>query len=89
MSNQRKHARLPLPMKVEVSVEDQGAFEMKTRDMSDGGVFLEKNENLILQIGSKLSIKVIETMQGDEATSIPATVVRVMDDGVAVKFDID
>lgn len=90
MSNQRKHARLPLPMKVEVSVEGQEvAVVTKTRDMSDGGVFLEHNESLSLQAGTKLTIKVIESMSGGEASQIPATVVRVTDDGVAVNFDID
>jgi len=89
MSNKRKHARLPLPMKVEVSVEGQGIVMTNTRDMSDGGVFLEKNDNLIFQVGTKLRIRVIENMQGDEPNEIPATVVRVIDEGVAVKFDID
>lgn len=88
MSNQRKHQRLPLPMKVEVCVEGQCAVATKTRDMSDGGVFLEHNENLLLQAGTKLTIKVIESMSGGEANQIPATVVRVTEDGVAVKFDI-
>lgn len=89
MSNQRKHARLPLPMKVEVLVEGQEVAITKTRDISDGGVFLENNENLTFQIGLKLTIRVIESMQGGEPSEIPATVVRVTDDGAAVKFDID
>ena len=89
MSNQRKHPRLPLPMKVEVCVEGQCGVVTKTRDMSDGGVFLEHNESLHLQAGTKLTIKVIESMSGGEASEIPATVVRVTDDGAAVEFDID
>ncbi len=89
MTNQRKHSRLPLPMTVEVLVEDQSPVIMKTRDMSDGGVFLEENENLILQMGVKLTIKVVENMQGDEPPAIPATVVRVTEDGFAVQFDLD
>ncbi len=87
MTNQRKHSRLPLPMTVEVLVEDQAPVIMKTRDMSDGGVFLEYNENLVLQMGVKLTIKVVENMQGEEPPAIPATVVRVTDDGFAVQFD--
>ena len=89
MSNKRKHPRLPLPMKVEVSVENQESVIMKTRDMSDGGVFLEDNENIILQMGVKLTIKVIENMEGDDPADIPATVVRVTDDGFAVQFDLE
>jgi len=89
MTNKRKYPRLPLPMKVEVSVEDQEPVVMKTRDMSDGGVFLEDNENIILQMGVKLTIKVIESMQGGDPAEIPATVVRVADDGFAVQFDLD
>lgn len=89
MSNQRKHARLPLPMTVEVLVEDQTPVIAKTRDMSDGGVFLEYNKNLVLQMGVKLVIKVVESMQGEEPPAIPATVVRVTDDGFAVRFDLD
>lgn len=87
MSNKRRFPRLPLPMTVDVTVADHGAVQMKTRDISDGGVFLEENENIILQMGVKLTIKVIENMQGEEAAEISATVVRVTDDGVAVKFD--
>lgn len=89
MSNKRKHPRLPLPMQVEVSVENQQPVIMKTRDMSDGGVFLEENKNIILQMGVKLTLKVIESVQGDEPPEISATVVRVAEDGVAVQFDFD
>ena len=89
MTNQRKHSRLPLPMTVEISVEDQVPVVMKTRDMSDGGVFLEYNKNLVLQMGVKLTIRVVENMQGEEPPAIPATVVRVTDDGFAVQFDQD
>ncbi len=89
MTNQRKHSRLPLPLTVEVSVEDQVPVVMKTRDMSDGGVFLEYNKNLVLQMGVKLTIRVLENMQGEEPPAIPATVVRVTDDGFAVQFDQD
>ena len=89
MTNQRKHPRLPLPMKVEVSAEDQEPVIMKTRDMSDGGVFLEENKNMVLLTGTKLTIKVLEAMQGEAPSEIPATVVRVADDGVAVQFDLD
>jgi len=89
MNNKRKFPRLPLPMTVEVTVQDQNTVEMKTRDMSDGGVFLENNDNIILQMGVKLTIKVVEEMQGGEPAEIPATVVRVTDDGFAVQFDED
>lgn len=88
MSNKRKHPRLPLPMKVEICVEGHCAVVTKTRDMSDGGVFLERTDDLDLQAGTKLTIKVIESMSGGEASEIPATVVRVTDDGAAVQFDI-
>lgn len=88
MSNQRKHPRLPLPMSVEVSIEGQGSATMKTRDMSDGGVFLEHTESLVFKAGAAITIKVIENMTGDEANAIPATVVRVADDGIAVRFDL-
>jgi len=89
MTNSRKHPRIPLPLQVEVLVEDQAPVIMKTRDMSDGGVFLEENKNLVLQMGVKLTIKVLETMHGEEPPEIPATVVRVTDDGFGVQFDLD
>ncbi len=89
MTNQRKHSRLPLPMKVEVSVAGQAPAIMTTRDMSDGGVFLEKNENIVLQMATKVTIKVLENMQGEEPPAIPATVVRITDDGFAVQFDLN
>ena len=89
MSNKRKFPRLPLPMSVEVTVQDQEPVVMKTRDMSDGGVFLEENDNIILQMGVKLTIKVIEEMKEGDTVAIPATVVRVTDDGFAVQFDSD
>jgi len=62
---------------------------MKTRNMSDSGVFLENNDNLGLQIGTKLTIKVIEDLQVDNIAAIPATVVRIADDGFALKFELD
>lgn len=89
MDNKRKAPRLPFPMAVEVTVKGQAAIKMNTRDMSDGGVFLEDDKNTILQMGTKLTLKVIEGMQGEDAAEISATVVRVVDDGVAVQFDTD
>lgn len=87
MENKRKSPRLPLPMMVEVVFKEEDPVVMKTRDVSDSGVFLEANENIILQMGVKLSIRVIEEMTGEEASIINATVVRVTDDGFAVQFD--
>lgn len=89
MNNKRQYARIPLPMIVEVIVEDEDPVIMKTRDVSDGGVFLENNDNIILQMGVKLTIKVVEDMPGGQPNEIPATVVRVTDDGFAVQFDLN
>ena len=91
MNNKRQSPRLPLliPMSVKMTVENQDPVVMKTRNMSDSGVFLENNDNLGLQIGTKLTIKVIEDLQVDNIAAIPATVVRIADDGFALKFELD
>lgn len=87
--NNRKYPRLAVPMQIELAYEGADAIELTTRDVSDGGVFLETHTGSKLpEINTRVIIKVIANLQGEEPPSIPGTVVRVTDEGIGIMYDL-
>ncbi len=87
VENKRKHPRLTVPMQVELSYADAESVMLTTRDISDGGVFLVSPEGKFPALNTQVQIKVKASLQGEEPQSIDATVVRVSEEGVGLKFD--
>ena len=84
---QRKHPRLAVPMQVELTYENGDIAVLTTRDISDGGVFLEKLDGNLPALDSHVKLKVKATLAGEEPQTLDATVVRVSHDGVGIQFD--
>ncbi len=86
MSDQRKYRRIAVCMTVEVTTADGETRVLTTRDLSDGGVFLEGDDAHCLNLGEDLMLKVSVALQGDEAPVVKARVVRETAEGVGVCF---
>ncbi|MDQ2076495.1 PilZ domain-containing protein [Marinimicrobium sp. ABcell2] len=84
MSDKREYTRTPFVCRIRISHESIGELEVKTRDVSDGGVFVVLEPEQVPPIGSVVTGQV----QGlvDEAPVVNMEVVRVEPGGVGLKF---
>ena len=85
MSDNRKDSRLGIRLDVEVQT-DETECSMKTRDLSNSGVFLEKGEDNLPAVGDIVSIKIKQSFITGEPPVVKARVVRVDEDGIALAF---
>ncbi len=85
-----------MTVNVVVSMEQGETVTLTTNDISGGGAFLRWEEGqkpdlrglLELQSDDELMLQVFGLLgDGDEPPRVRAQVVRVHDDGIAVKFD--
>ncbi len=80
----RKHIRTPFVCHIKIQHQAVGELVVKTRDISDGGVFVVLEPELVPPIGSHLMGQV----QGiaDDAPVLKMEVVRVETTGVGLRF---
>jgi hypothetical protein len=91
MKEHRQHERFPIEVEVEVVLPKKLLFSekrrMRTRDMSQGGLFLETDGRPSPPVGAELRVRVINDDPGAEPMPVVrARVVRVNKDGMAVSF---
>jgi hypothetical protein len=87
-ADKRQFPRIKMPMTVEVTVPGEPPRLLNTRDISDGGVFLEKDqEPLPVSLGSVVTLKVNAALGGEPPPQITARVVRETEDGIGVAFE--
>jgi hypothetical protein len=83
MSEKRQHVRTAFPAELKLMHPSFGALSVKSRDMSNGGVFVFTGGEVDLPVGTEVSVQA-EDMEG--APVVQATVVRVEAEGVALMF---
>ena len=83
-SDKRKHIRTQLQCKIKITHEAVGEKIVKTRDISDGGVFVVLDSEQIPPIGSIVTGQVQGLM--DDAPILEMEVVRVEPSGVGLRF---
>lgn len=82
MSNQRQHIRTPITLTVKVTT-NTGEEKLKTRDMSDSGLYLCKNEQDLLDIGTLIQVQVLGI---DDAPCLKAEIVRHDNEGMGIRY---
>ncbi|MGM0553962.1 MAG: PilZ domain-containing protein [Pseudomonadota bacterium] len=92
----RRHPRIPMTVEVEAQCENGGKVTLTTNDISGGGAFL-RWENVdapgvgsLMQLGTddELMLQVFGILgDGDAPPRVRAQVIRVMEDGIAVRFE--
>lgn len=84
MSDKRQSVRTPFACRIKIQHESIGELLVKTRDISDGGVFVILDPDKVPPIGSIVTGQV-QGMPG-EAPVVDMEVVRAEPDGVGLKF---
>jgi len=85
--NSRQHFRTAATLVVEVYHEELGSFKLKTRDLSNGGIFVIVDDEHGLKIGHKLTVKVKSKLgKNVEPPTLKMEVVRSEPAGLGLKF---
>ncbi len=83
-SELREHVRTKLTSSVNISHPDIGTMEVKTKDISDGGIYLLSMMTNLPPVGSQVKVQLIGTPF--EAPILDMVVVRVEPTGIGLKF---
>lgn len=82
MSNQRQHIRTPITLTVKVTRNNKEE-KLKTRDISDSGLYLCADTDDLWEIGSLIQVQV----QGiPDAPSLRAEIVRHDNKGMGIRY---
>lgn len=81
--DQRRHIRTPLACRIKITHNGTEAI-VKTRDISDGGVFVVLEPEQVPPIGTRVTGQVQGLM--DDAPVLEMEVVRVETSGVGLRF---
>jgi len=84
MDNKRRHSRVPLNVEVKISHPDIGELIVKTRNLSDGGLFIVADPTAMPPIGEIVHGQV-QAESGDFPV-VPMKIVRTEDDGLGLQF---
>ena len=84
MDNQRKHKRVPLDVEVKISHPDIGEIIVKTKNLSDGGLFILVDPITMPPIGEIVQGQV----QGEfgDFPVVTMKIVRTEDEGLGLQF---
>ncbi|HHH38776.1 MAG TPA: PilZ domain-containing protein [Sedimenticola sp.] len=80
----RRHPRVPVCSDILIVHPDLGSFTLKTRDLSQGGVFLVMEDASRLPVGTLVKGQVQDGMP--DRPWVQMEVVRVVPSGVGLKF---
>ena len=84
--NQRKSPRREVHVNVQLSFLAYEPTPAKTRDISDGGMFIEVDNSSEYQIGEILHLRYKDPFNDNLDTIIDAVVVRITSDGLGITF---
>lgn len=84
--NRRVDTRLDICLKVEVTYDDGHSATFCTKNMSTTGLFLEKGDNELPEIGTIIHVKVSAELGMQDAPLVKAEVARITDDGIGIMF---
>ncbi len=82
--DKRRHVRTTFACRIKIAHDSVGELLVKTRDISDGGVFVVLEPEQIPPIGTRLTGQVQGLM--DDAPILQLEVVRVEPAGVGLRF---
>lgn len=82
--DKRRHVRTSFSCRIKIAHESIGELLVKTRDISDGGVFIVLEPEQIPPVGTLLTGQVQGLM--DDAPILQMEVVRVEHEGIGLRF---
>jgi c-di-GMP-binding flagellar brake protein YcgR len=82
----RRYPRKAIKVSVELTFLEERYQVVNTRDISDGGMFIEMNDHGKYPIGEMVHLHYLDPLNDDEDTFKDAIIVRVADAGIAVSY---
>jgi c-di-GMP-binding flagellar brake protein YcgR len=84
--NLRKHERKQTKINVELTLLDEPYVVVNTRDISQGGMFLEVNTAEKFPVGEMVSVHYLDPLNNDADTFKDAIIVHKNNDGFGICF---
>jgi c-di-GMP-binding flagellar brake protein YcgR len=86
-SEQRRHLRIGLVVDIELTLPDHGKVTVRTRNISDGGLFLVLDDVEMPPIGTEVQVRLKNQLgDGEDPPVNRAMVVRHEPDGIGLAF---
>lgn len=82
--DKREHQRTPMACRIKIVHDELGEMMVKTRDISQSGVFVVLEPEQIPPVGSRVTGQIQGLME--EAPIVEMEVVRVEPEGVGLRF---
>lgn len=73
-------------LKVEVTYDDGRSAAFCTKNMSNTGLFLEKGDNELPEVGTIIHVKVSAELGMQDAPLVKAEVTRKVEEGIGIMF---
>jgi len=84
--NLRQYPRQDIQVDVQLSFLENEHRIVRTRDISEGGMFLAFNDTSGYPLGEMLHLKYKDPINDNTDTEMDAIIVRVADDGLGIAF---
>lgn len=84
--NKRLHPRHEIKVNVELSFLDTDSRIFRTRDISEGGMFLEVDNPAGYPLGEMVLVHYLDPLNYDADAYKDAVIVRVTEDGFAISY---
>ncbi|MGB5396498.1 MAG: PilZ domain-containing protein [Gammaproteobacteria bacterium] len=84
--NQRRYPRHEIKVNVEMSFLEENSRIFKTRDISEGGMFLLVDSPASYPIGEMVHVHYLDPLREEADTFKDAIIVRVADDGIGISY---
>ena len=84
--NKRRYPRKEIKVSVELTFLDQPYTIVNTRDISEGGMFIEVKPADSFPVGELVNVHYLNPLKDNEDTYKDAAIVRVVEDGIAISF---
>jgi len=86
-NEQRKHLRIGLIVDIELTLPEQGQITVRTKNISDGGLFLILDNIELPPMGTEVQVRLKNQLgDGDEPPVNRAMVVRAENNGIGLEF---
>lgn len=86
-SELRRHLRIGLAIDIELTLPDQGVVQVRTKNISDGGLFLVVESIQLPAVGTEVKVRLKNQLgDGEEPPINRALVVRHESDGIGLEF---
>lgn len=83
----RKHLRIGLIVEIELTLPDVGLINVRTRNISDGGLYLVLDDIELPPLGGEVTVRLKNKLgDGEEPPLNRAMVVRHEADGIGLQF---